>query len=66
VGWAVFTVDVAMQQRIKHLSAQDFMVDQTVQRSKHPNITLFQHWHQWLSGFVTQYWFSMYYSSKDI
>jgi len=44
VGWAVFTIDAAMQQRIKHLSARGFMVDQTVQRSKHPNINLFQHW----------------------
>jgi hypothetical protein len=22
--------------------------------------------HQWVSEFVTQYWFSMYYGSKDI
>jgi hypothetical protein len=44
VGWAVFTVDAAMQQRIKHLSAQYFMVKQNVQRSKYANVNLFQHW----------------------
>jgi hypothetical protein len=28
--------------------------------------TLTYNYHQWLSEFVTQYWFSMYYGSRDI